>query len=80
MMPRQSVSRFHNSRVAYAGERDWLAWEMGELRHRLETLPLGSRLRPGIEFVLARITRRMLEIEAIGPEIIPPGSTRKDLQ
>ena len=64
--------------LVYAGEREWLAFERDELSRKLATLPPGSRLRPGIEHVLMRVTSRLLVIGA--PSEPVPGLDRKDLQ
>lgn len=64
--------------LAYAGERDALVSERQSLMADLETLPPGSRLRPGVEYRLRRVTTRLMQIGA--PLAPVPGSTRKDLQ
>lgn len=74
--PLRPSARPYAPPLAYAGERERLAEERGELIADLKRLPPRSRLRAGLEYRLAKVTARLLATEGA---VIIPGTTRADL-
>jgi hypothetical protein len=68
-------SRLFVPPLAYAGERERLAEERGELLAALKRLPPRSRLRAGLEYRLVKVTTRLIATEGA---IVVPGSNRAD--
>lgn len=64
--------------LAYAGEREALRVELGEIIGKLKRCPDRSPFRPALQKSFTRITARLL---ALGDAPAPvPGADRRDLQ
>ncbi|MGL5447465.1 MAG: hypothetical protein ACRDBL_09165 [Rhabdaerophilum sp.] len=63
--------------LIHLGERERLAEERVELLQDLQRLPANSRLRPGLEYRLVKVTSRLLVFEPVRDVPVRP---RADLE